>query len=168
MNNTTIEEHKIRVSKTGQIVFNKLNKVKSDTVDELDSTEIIDEVWKEIDCKTCANCCKSIKVHWNSEDINRVAQHLNIDTIEFIDMYLVKDTDTSNGEMWFGKTKPCSFLDLNTNLCTIYDVRPDVCAVWPKIQNKNLARDYSFYTDSAVSCPATYRWVELMIENSKI
>jgi len=168
MNNKTIEEHKLRVSKTGNVVFGKYNQIRNAEADELDSSEIITQVWKEVDCKSCANCCKSLKIEWNTEDITRISQHLNMSIIEFVDKYLVKSTDVSMGEIWYGKTKPCSFLDLDTNLCTIYDVRPSVCAEWPNIKSKNLMRDYSYYTDSIVSCPATYRWVELMIENSKI
>lgn len=168
MKNTTIEEHRVRVKNTGNVVFKKFNTLLSNDTIELDSSEIINQVWDEIDCKGCANCCKSARIEWVAEDISRISSHLGMSISKFIDTFLTKSTNISNGEVWYGKQQPCSFLDLDTNLCTIYDVRPNVCSGYPYIQNKNLIYSHNIHSNNISYCPATYRWVELMIENSKI
>jgi hypothetical protein len=34
------------------------------------------EVWKEVDCLSCANCCKTMTPTFNEKDIKRIASHL--------------------------------------------------------------------------------------------
>jgi Fe-S-cluster containining protein len=168
MKNSTIESHRVRVKETGSIVFKKFNTLLFNDIVESDSSEVIEQVWKEIDCKSCANCCKSSSPILNVGDIERIASHFKMNNVDFTNKYLNKKNNPSDKEMWEIKTKPCSFLDLDTNLCTIYDVRPDSCSTWPNIQSKSLLHNHDQHSYSILHCPATYRWVELMIENSKI
>ncbi len=48
----------------------------------------------------------------------------------------------------------CKYLDLNTNLCTIYDTRPDICRVdkMYEIHFKNIYSKEEFYELNLKSC----------------
>ncbi|HEX2682633.1 MAG TPA: YkgJ family cysteine cluster protein, partial [Ferruginibacter sp.] len=35
------------------------------------------EVWKEVDCLTCANCCKTMSPTFSKADISRISKHFN-------------------------------------------------------------------------------------------
>jgi len=41
------------------------------------------EVWKEVDCLSCANCCKSMSPTFTATDIKRIAAHFSITPKEF-------------------------------------------------------------------------------------
>jgi Fe-S-cluster containining protein len=163
-----IESHKLRVKETGAIVFNKFNKIPTNELTESDSTEIIEQVWNEIDCKSCANCCKSSAASIDIDDIKRISNHLNMSSGDFINKFLNKKNKDNEPDSWVINTKPCPFLNLGSNLCTIYDVRPTACSAWPNIESNTLTQNHDIHSYSILHCPATYRWVELMIENSKI
>ena len=36
------------------------------------------EVWQEIDCLTCANCCKTMTPTFTNTDMKRISAHLNM------------------------------------------------------------------------------------------
>src|SRR5215467_2283945 len=86
------------------------------------------EVWKEVDCLSCANCCKTMSPTYNAADIKRISAHLNMTQQEFKDKWLYYEK--TDGD-WMNKSQPCQFLDLNTNKCSIYEVRPADCAGFP-------------------------------------
>jgi uncharacterized protein len=52
-----------------------------------------DEVFEEIDCLTCANCCKTTSPIFYQTDIERVAKALRIKPGDFIEQYLRVDED---------------------------------------------------------------------------
>ena len=45
------------------------------------------EVWKEVDCLTCANCCKTTSPIFINSDIERLAKSFNIKPGAFIDKH---------------------------------------------------------------------------------
>lgn len=47
-----------------------------------------DEVFKEIDCLRCANCCKTTGPLYTEKDIKRIAKHLRIKPAEFEEKFL--------------------------------------------------------------------------------
>jgi len=47
------------------------------------------EVWKEIDCLTCANCCKTMTPTYTTADIKRISAHFNQTPQEFKDKWLI-------------------------------------------------------------------------------
>lgn len=123
--------------------------------------EISTEVWKEIDCLSCANCCKTMTPTFTKADINRISAHLKITKEEFIDTWLVyekKDKD------WVNKKQPCQFLDLNSNMCSIYEVRPADCAGFPHLTRKRMIDYIHVHQQNIEYCPATFKMVERMIE----
>ncbi len=133
----------------------------------LDTTaEAIDkEVWKEVDCLSCANCCKTMTPTFTPKDIKRISAHLGMTAAAFKEKWLYYDKKDKD---WMNTTQPCQFLNLDTNMCSIYAVRPDDCAGFPHITRKKMV-DYMHVHQQNVSyCPATYKMVEKMMERVKL
>lgn len=128
---------------------------KADTL----SDSVDKEVWKEIDCLSCANCCKKMTPTFTAQDIKRAATFLHISPKAFKEKWLTyeqKDKD------WVNKTQPCQFLDLATNMCSIYEARPADCAGFPHL-NKKPFKDYGYVHKQNIEyCPATLRFIELL------
>src|SRR5262249_12090024 len=84
------------------------------------ATETDVEVWKEMDCLACANCCKTMSPTFTQTDIKRISRHLDMKEEDFKKKWLRKD---SQGD-WINVKQPCQFLNLQDNKCSIYEVRP--------------------------------------------
>lgn len=123
------------------------------------------EVWQEVDCLSCANCCKKMTPTLNKKDKKRIAHHLDLSVKEFKEKYLVYDKEDKD---WRMQKQPCVFLDLNTNKCTIYAVRPKDCAGFPHLTKTPLKRYVYIHKQNIEYCPASYRFVEKMMERIDI
>ena len=55
-------------------------------------------VWKEVDCMTCANCCKTMTPTFKKADVKRISAHLDMKPKEFVDKWLMKEEDWRLGE----------------------------------------------------------------------
>lgn len=117
-------------------------------------------VWQEVDCLSCANCCKTMSPTFTPKDIKRISSHLNMTPVQFKEKYLY--LDKSEGD-WMNKLQPCQFLDLSTNMCSIYEIRPADCAGFPHHTKKRMIDYMHVYKQNVEYCPATYKMVERMI-----
>jgi uncharacterized protein len=127
--------------------------------------EISVEVWKEVDCLSCANCCKNMTPTFNNADIKRIAAHFELTPAVFKDTYLKyekKDKD------WQNKTQPCQWLNLSDNKCSIYDIRPADCSGFPHLTKQKMTEYIHVHKQNIQYCPATYRMVEKMMERTII
>ena len=116
--------------------------------------------WAKTECTDCANCCKTMSPTYTQRDIIRISKFLGMTVRGFKEKWLFKDKEGD----WLNKSQPCQFLDLKTNLCGIYDVRPGDCAGFPHHGTKKI-KDYGHvYKQNVEFCPATYRLVEFMEE----
>ena len=119
--------------------------------------EIEKRVWAEIDCLSCGNCCKVMTPTFTWPDIIRISAHLGMTAKEFSKKWLKKDED--NDDM-VNVTQPCQFLDLNNNMCSIYEVRPADCAGFPHL-TKGKWREYAHVHKQNIDyCPATFKMIE--------
>ncbi len=84
------------------------------------------EVWAHIDCRTCANCCKTRHPVFSRAEVQRIAEYLGTTAAELRARYLQVDQEAAK---YVTRELPCPFL--KDNLCSIYDVRPSVCAGYP-------------------------------------
>ena len=116
------------------------------------------EVWKETDCLSCANCCKTMTPTFTPADMKRISAHLGMTEEDFKKKWLYKER--SSGD-WMNKKEPCQFLDTKTNMCNIYEVRPADCAGFPHLQKK--LKDFiHIHKQNVEYCPATHKMVEKM------
>ena len=117
--------------------------------------EVHEEVFLEIDCTKCANCCKTLGPLWTEADIERVAKHLKMTVSDFEAAYLQTDED---GDKVF-QTMPCQFLG-SDNLCSIYEVRPKACREFPHTDRKKIYQINNLTIKNTLYCPAAYEFVE--------
>lgn len=140
--------------------LNKLQKNPPRGLDKI-AEETNQQVWQEINCLSCANCCKKMTPTFTAKDIKRIAGFLKMTPAAFKEKWLFlgkKDKD------WVNLKQPCQFLDMQTNKCTIYEVRPADCAGFPHLTKKKMTDYMHVHVQNIEYCPATYRFVEKMME----
>ena len=117
------------------------------------------EVFREIDCTQCANCCKSLGPLFTEADITRIAKHFRMKLPVFEELYLRVDED---GDKVF-QYMPCPFFG-DDNLCSIYDVRPKACREFPHTDRKKIYQINHLTIKNTLTCPAAYLFVEKLKE----
>lgn len=137
--------------KAYQKLIQHLKKLKSYDVDALFHVQH-EQVFAEINCLDCANCCKTTPALVSNEDINRIAKYLRISSKDFITKYVVKDDD---GDTILNKT-PCTFLG-DDNTCAIYEVRPFACKDYPHTNRKKMNTILELTVKNTEICPAVTR-----------
>lgn len=134
----------------------RAEKKSSETLAAL-SDQIDKEVWQEVNCLSCANCCKVMSPTYTWQDIKRISAHLQMRPKDFKEKWLYLDKREND---WMNKSRPCQFLNLQTNMCSIYEVRPADCAGFPHL-NKKPVPDYLYIHKQNIEyCPATMLFVE--------
>jgi Fe-S-cluster containining protein len=127
-------------------------------------TRLDKEVWKEVDCLSCANCCKTMTPTFTTKDIKRISAHFGQTQDEFKNKWLKRERGGDRD--WLNKTEPCQFLDMKTNMCSIYEVRPADCSGFPHLSRK--FSDFAhIHKQNVEYCPATYKLVEKMMMHMK-
>jgi Fe-S-cluster containining protein len=116
-----------------------------------------EEVFEEIDCLTCANCCKTTSPIFYQTEIERVAKALRLKPGEFIEKYLRIDEDKD----YVLKSSPCPFLDQD-NYCKVYDDRPKACREYPHTHRKKMVQIMDLTYKNTMVCPAVLEMVERM------
>jgi uncharacterized protein len=117
------------------------------------------EVWQQIDCLACANCCKTMTPTYTKADTKRIAAHFNMTPKALHEKYFMIDAD--NGDV-VNKTTPCQWLNLKDNKCSIYDIRPADCSGFPHHTKKRFDLYNHVYEQNLNKCPATYELVKKM------
>lgn len=125
------------------------------------SNEINTEVWKEIDCLSCGNCCKKMTPTFTSQDIKRISSHFKMSIKAFKEKWLQYDKKAAD---WMNNITPCQFLDVSNNICSIYEVRPSDCAGFPHLNKKKMVDYIHVHQQNVEYCPATFKMVEKMME----
>jgi Fe-S-cluster containining protein len=131
-----------------------LKKKDSRKVDK-DFHAVHEEVFEEIDCLQCANCCKTTSPIFYPNDIERVAKTLRMKPGDFIEKYLMVDEDRD----YVLKSSPCPFLDAG-NYCSVYDARPKACREYPHTDRKKMVQITELTLKNTLVCPAVLEMVE--------
>jgi hypothetical protein len=88
---------------------------------------VAEHVAEQIDCRSCANCCRETIVEVSDEDIATIARFLDATPDEVKQLYTVAH---HSGERTLKQTADgCVFLA--GNLCSIYAARPRPCREFP-------------------------------------
>jgi len=114
-----------------------------------------DEVFEEVDCLTCANCCKTTSPIFYETDIDRVAKAVRMKPGDFIDKYLRIDEDKD----YVLKSLPCPFLDVE-NYCSVYEDRPKACREYPHTNRKKMVQIMDLTYKNTLVCPAVLEMTE--------
>lgn len=121
-----------------------------------------DEVFSQINCLECANCCRTLGPRVTDRDIDKISHHLKIKPSVFTDKYLKIDEDND----YVFKNMPCPFLG-NDNYCSIYEVRPKACREYPHTQQTNIYQILKIIIKNTEICPAVYEIVEAYKKKAK-
>ena len=122
------------------------------------------QTWAEINCLDCANCCKTMSPTYTRKDVMRISAHLGMSQSAFRAKWLYQD---KTGD-WMNVKQPCQFLDLKTNMCSIYAVRPRDCAGFPHHTKKKMVDYMHMYKQNIEFCPATYTMVEKIMQKASL
>jgi len=114
-----------------------------------------EEVFAELDCLTCANCCKTTSPIFYQTDIERASKFLRMKPGDFIEKYLRIDEDKD----YVLKSSPCVFLGAD-NYCSIYESRPKACREYPHTDRKKMVQITELTYKNTLVCPAVLEIVE--------
>jgi Fe-S-cluster containining protein len=117
--------------------------------------EMHEQVFSEIDCLSCANCCKTTSPIFYQNDIERVAKSLRMKPGAFIEKYLRVDEDND----YVLNSSPCPFLD-GDNYCSVYEDRPRACREYPHTDRKKMVQITDLTLKNTLVCPAVFEMVE--------
>lgn len=128
---------------------------------QLDNTvaELHEEIFEEVDCLQCANCCKTTSPIFRDIDIERLAGHLGMRPAALVDQYLRLDKEGD----YVLYTSPCPFLGPD-NYCTVYEARPKACREYPHTNRKNFHQILNLTLANTAICPAAFAIVKRLRE----
>jgi uncharacterized protein len=120
---------------------------------------IAEGIEEQIDCTTCANCCKVATTKVSERDVEHLSRYLRIKAAQFLKEY----TEQSREEgtiLRRSQETGCVFLDGTT--CTVYDARPETCRKFPHVVrgNGSIASRMWQFADRACYCPIVYNSLE--------
>lgn len=154
-----INQNKIEALKSAKEHRKFLERLKRKPPKNLDylTEETHQEVFSEINCLQCANCCKTTGPLFTDQDVARISKHLRMKPKDFELKFLRKDED----EDLVLKNLPCWFLG-EDNECSIYEVRPKACRQYPHTDQKKVFQINDLMLKNTLICPAANLWVEKM------
>ncbi len=110
-----------------------------------------------IDCKQCANCCRSLDVYLTEADAERLAAGSFIPIEQLLNDTIDRDRAAANEEWGVFRHKPCQFL--NGTLCSVYEHRPESCRMYPVF-----TPDFRWTLEEVLGgvglCPIIYHTIE--------
>lgn len=119
--------------------------------------ETTDEVWKQIDCLACGNCCRTLQIVVDDKDIRRLAARLNVSPQQFARRYVQVAEDRTKHLI----SSPCAFLQPD-NRCAVYEDRPQACRDFPYLRDANFRSRSLMMLDNTAVCPIVFNvWQRL-------
>ena len=140
--------------KENRTLIQKLKKKRPKNLDNV-TRDLHEKAFDNIDCLSCANCCKTISPFLIDKDIQRIASHLRMKPSEFVEKYLNLDKDND----YVFKETPCPFL-MEDNYCSIYENRPRACKEYPHTDRKRFVQILDLTLTNISICPAVFEVVE--------
>jgi len=113
--------------------------------------ELHDDVFQEVDCLACANCCKTVGPAIKDVDIDRLSKYMKIKPSKLIEQYMVIDDEHD----YIFNTHPCPFL-LSDNCCSVYESRPKACREYPHTDRRRVMQLIQLHKTNIQYCPAVY------------
>ncbi len=144
----------LQLSTENQRFYRRLKQKPPANLDEMVHT-LHHKVFEDINCLTCANCCKTTSPIFYEKDIERAARALKMKPGSFFEKYLKMDEDNDA----VLKSSPCPFL-LPDNHCSIYEHRPNACREYPHTTRKKIAQITELTFKNTLVCPAVLEITE--------
>jgi hypothetical protein len=134
---------------------------------ELKFRRVAEEIEDEIDCRTCANCCRVAETDVTERDINRLSKYLGLPPQEFVAQYTTTSAFEQKEPILRRRASGCIFLEGND--CTIYEARPDTCRDFPHLVRGAGSFESRMWqmVDRATYCPIVYNSLEKFKDMTK-
>jgi len=118
--------------------------------------ELADQVWSEIDCTECANCCRVTSTRVVPDEFVPLARALTLSIEELKATVLQFETEEEQG---WKLPYPCPLLE--GNLCRVYDDRPQECRDYPNLPTDFRSHSISRFTNAEI-CPIVFNVIEAL------
>ncbi|MFZ4457181.1 MAG: YkgJ family cysteine cluster protein [Bacteroidales bacterium] len=143
-----LEEEAKKQAKSNSLFFKS---IKKNQLRDLDDTihAIHEEVFEEVNCLDCGNCCRTLGPRITHLDIQRIASALRCKAQDVEDRYLTMDEDDD----YVFRSMPCPFLR-DDNYCSIYENRPKACREYPHTNRKKFFQIHQLTIKNSETCPA--------------
>lgn len=109
------------------------------------------EIFAQIDCLKCANCCRTLGPRLTETDIGRLAKYLKLSNSDFVRNYLRIDEDND----FVFQSMPCPFLMAN-NYCSVYENRPKACRDYPHTHQPKFQKTMKISLENTKTCIVVY------------
>jgi Fe-S-cluster containining protein len=117
-----------------------------------------EQIHDQIDCRSCAECCRVGEVPLAERDVEKLARFLRISVKKFLEEYAMEGETAA---LILKRDKNgCVFLAGNE--CTVYEARPGNCERFPHVirgPGSIQSRMWEM-VDRATYCPIVYNWLE--------
>lgn len=144
--------------KANKKLVNRLKKINPRGLDKI-VHELHDEVFDDIDCLKCGNCCSTISPIIINKDIERISRKLKTKPASLVEAYLRVDEDDD----YVFRQTPCPFL--GTDLyCAVYSDRPKACAEYPHTDRIKFYQALDLSLKNTETCPAVFEIFEKLKE----
>lgn len=150
-NPTTIRDAANLRKKQNRALLNQISRKPPAQLDNI-MQELHEDTFAELDCLTCANCCRTTSPIFQSKDIDRIAKRLRIRPVKLIENYLRIDEDGD----YVLKSSPCPFLQ-SDNRCEVYEDRPTACRTYPHTDRKKFHQLIELTYKNTFVCPAVQK-----------
>ena len=115
---------------------------------------VAEVITPQIDCTTCANCCRLLAPPVHQGEMQRLAHALGM-SISSLKHTCLRQGDSGQWEL----PAPCPLLD--GNLCRVYDARPKPCRDYPHLHNDFRAHSMARINDASI-CPIVFNVIQRM------
>ncbi|ACU60347.1 YkgJ family cysteine cluster protein [Chitinophaga pinensis] len=133
--------------------------LKSQPADDIDQLvqELDALVTPQVDCTACGNCCRSLMINVEPDEVTRLAAHLSRTEADVIDSYI--ETGVNNSMMVINRI-PCHFLE--NSMCTIYEHRFAGCREFPGLHLPQFTNRLFSMMMHYGTCPIIFNVLEEM------
>jgi Fe-S-cluster containining protein len=131
--------------------------LKEEDIDAL-AESVAQPIIAAIDCTQCANCCRNLDVQLGEDDLQRLAEGLNV-PIEAIRQHVEHIPSDDPDIVGIFKPKPCAFLE--GNFCSVYAHRPTACRDYPQF-TPDFRWMLNWMIEGAHLCPIIYNVLDVM------
>jgi hypothetical protein len=121
---------------------------------------VSERIESEIDCRSCANCCKVAETDVTERDTERLARYLGMTSRQFVEQYTTASAFEQKEPILRRRESGCIFLEGND--CSIYEARPDTCRDFPHLIRGAGSFESRMWqmVDRATYCPIVYNALE--------
>lgn len=116
--------------------------------------ELNEIISSKIDCRQCGNCCKSLMINVDENEVELLAVKLHESVSAVKDKYI----ETSLHGQMIINTIPCHFLEEKS--CTIYNNRFNECREFPHLHKSNFNTRLPATINYYAMCPIIFNVVE--------